>query len=230
MIDEERFQEFMDRWAPEYHRPPDTPREEIWDGIRAAVFEGGGEEEKKVVSLPERRRARNRTLRRSWWPAAAVAAAVLAVGFGLGRLTAPGPPGAGGGAEGVGLAEAVGGSNGFRTAALSHFSETESFLTLVRGDARAGRVGPELARWAEGLLGETRLLLDSPAARDPAVRTLLEDLELILVQAAGVGETEGGGTERVRQELELMAAGMDDHDVIPRLQAMVPETPVNVGP
>lgn len=226
MSEPERPDDFLTHWAGEYNRPPDTPREEIWEGVRDALWpaEVGGEE-----VLPFRRPERNgggRRSRRAWWLAAVGAAAVLVVGFGLGRWSA---------SDGVGSTStfvsprAPEATTGFRTAALSHFSETESFLTLVRGDAEAGRVDAEVGRWAEGLLAQTRLLLDSPAAEDPAVRGLLEDLELVLVQVVGVEADGEAGTRRAREELRILAEGMDDQDVLPRIRAMVPEPSVVRG-
>jgi len=59
---------------------------------------------------------------------------------------------------------------------------------LVTADVRIGGDGAaadaSLGAWTTDLLAETRLLLDSPAAADPEMRHLLQDLELSLVRLA----------------------------------------------
>jgi hypothetical protein len=47
----------------------------------------------------------------------------------------------------------------------------------------------QLVAWSRDLLGSTRLLMDSPAGRDPKRRALLQDLELVLVQLVESGPT-----------------------------------------
>ena len=108
-----------------------------------------------------------------------------------------------------------------RAVTLDHLGRSGSLLALVRADARAGRAETDVGRWGRDLLAETRLLLDSRAADDPALRTLLEDLELILAQVAVL---DGGGAapERTRQELEIIARGLDARDVLSRIEAALP--------
>jgi hypothetical protein len=45
----------------------------------------------------------------------------------------------------------------------------------------------ELTAWSRDLLESTRLLIDSPAGRDPRRRALLLELELVLVQLVESG-------------------------------------------
>ena len=206
----ESFEGFLEGLAPQYHEPPETPREEMWRVVEARL-----------------RRNRNRRLMRSRATWGMAAAAVLVLGIGLGRLTAPtatGPVTTPSATVGV-----VGERDGtFRMAALDHLRRTESFLTLVRSDARSGRVDQDVGGWARGLLTETRLLMDSPAGRDPALESLLEDLELILVQVAHL-DGSGAGGRRGEEELEMIAEGMDERDVLTRLQTVLPSGPASVG-
>ncbi len=51
-----------------------------------------------------------------------------------------------------------------------------------RRKSKSGRTDQQFAARAADLLTRTRLLIDSPAANDPAMRNLLEDLELVLAQ------------------------------------------------
>lgn len=63
-----------------YHQPPAAPREDMWQAINASRGEASS-----VTPITSARRSP----RAPWWIAIA-AAAVLAAGFGIGRLTAPG--------------------------------------------------------------------------------------------------------------------------------------------
>ena len=47
----------------------------------------------------------------------------------------------------------------------------------------------QLTAWSRDLLESTRLLIDSPAGRDPKRRALLMELELVLVQLVESGPT-----------------------------------------
>jgi hypothetical protein len=116
-----------------------------------------------------------------------------------------------------------------RVAALEHLAHSESLLTLVRADARAGRMEPEVGRWAQSLLTQTRLLLDTPGGTDSVMRELLEDLELVLAQIVGVANTETSDRGRLREEMALALSGIDERGVLSRIQAAVPTGPRVAG-
>jgi hypothetical protein len=211
--------------ADGYHRPPATPREEMWTAIRARIAESGSvappvgdgsDRAAVVVPIGSARRAQRWSLP---WLSTAAAAALVAIGFALGRFTGPR---FGGSAELPPVAAApAAGDEAFRTAATEHLARSEALLTLVRTDARAGRVDRAVGDWGSRLLLETRLLLDSPAGSDPELKPVLEDLELLLAQVALLGQdqVEGG---RGREELRLIAQGMETQDMLPRIQAVLP--------
>ena len=119
-------------------------------------------------------------------------------------------------------------ASALRMAALEHFGRTESLLTVVRADARSGRVDPAMGAWARGLLAETRLLLDAPASDDPAVLELLEDLELVLVQIVGITDGAPSGSDE-ESELSLALEGLEERDVLSRIQAVMPAGPGLAG-
>jgi len=75
----------------------------------------------------------------------------------------------------------------------------------------------QAARWARDVLSSTRLLLDSPAGRDPQMRTLFTDLELILAQIVQLS-----GTPLQSRERELIDHAMRDRDLLPRIRSAVP--------
>jgi hypothetical protein len=198
----------------EYNAPPPTPRDEMWMAIEAGLGTGSGDV-RSLDSAPSRRWT---ALRRSLaWSAAA--AAVLVVGVGIGRLTAPvptpvdeAPPAGTAGAD----------ASILRVAAVEHLGRSETLLRMVRADGRGGRVDPAVGAWARGLLTQTRLLMDSSEDQDPAMQELLEDLELVLVQIVGVSKVAGEDESRVREELTLALQGMEQREVLSRIQAVVP--------
>lgn len=207
--------ESMGKMLREVDPPPPTPREEMWARIQAERARVG------ITDLASRRR------RIRWVQWGAAIAATLVVGVGLGRISLTGgdgmSPGARAGTESNGSPDvaAVDGvgepgvdasvPTAYRIAAASHLERTETLLASLS----VGRPGGvrEISSWARELLTDTRLLLSSPAAQDPATRRLLEDLELILAQVAGIPET------RADQEVELIHEGINQSDVLLRLRA-----------
>ena len=218
-MEDDRMNEFMTGLREDYNPPPETPREEMWDAIQARLGSEGGQ----VVSMEKARRSRMARYRRplGW---AVAAAAVLVLGLGIGRMTAPGMDREVGVAVRVAPDPAV-----LQAAAMEHLVRTESLLTLVRADARAGRVEPAMGSWARGLLSQTRLLMDAQRDSDPVMKELLEDLELVLVQIVGVANASEGDQERIRSELNLALEGLEEREVLPRIQAVIPAGPRFVG-
>jgi hypothetical protein len=228
---DDRLEEALKELGETYNRPPETPRHEMWAGIRDAL---PGDTHASVTSIEAARKRKGRWWRRGpgvqWTGLAVAAAALLVLGIGIGRvsvnplagpetaasdgtLAAPAAPGE--------LVPGAGRDNAFRYAAVEHLLRSESLLTMVRTDARAGRYDAALGGWARDLLMRTRLLMDSPAAEDPALGELLEDLELILVQLARFGE-DPSQTDRGQEELDLIARGMEEQEMLLRIRAVVP--------
>ncbi|MHB1192294.1 MAG: hypothetical protein ACYC6F_04530 [Longimicrobiales bacterium] len=213
-MSEERTDGLTRLLREEYNPPPEAPRDEMWAAVEARLEP----REARVVPLGEARSRRAARLHRplAW---AAAAAAVLVVGVGIGRMTAPlAPP----------VAEAPAGAPEgadpgiLRVAAVEHLGRTEALLRMVRADGASGRVDPAVGMWARSLLTETRLLMDARQGQDPAMGELLEDLELVLVQIVGVTEAAGGDQGRAREELTLTLDGMEQREVLSRIQAVVP--------
>ena len=201
---EDRFDEFLADAAPDYNAPPaGIPREEMWARIQEA------------------RRFQRRQVRRmpAWLIWGTSIAAVLTVGITIGRLSlSPGsqPVAVERTAEDDSAARAA---LPYRLATIQHMAQAEALITSYRAD---GAGDQDVRRWANDLLSSTRLLLDSPAAEDPGVRRLFEDLELILVQITQMPAQ--AGTE----ERELIDDALEQNNVLPRLRAAVPSGPVRV--
>lgn len=200
-----------------YHAPPPTPRDDMWVAIEGAMAHrkpATGRDDARVVSLADERRRRIPAFHRmAGW--AVAAAAVLVLGVGIGRMSVR-PAGT------DGLVAEVPNPTAMRLAAVDHLGRTESLLTLVRLDAHEGKLDPQVGPWARSLLSQTRLLLDAPEEEDPAMKELLQDLELVLAQIVGVTDTGGHDAARTRTELNLAVKGLADSDLLPRIQAVVP--------
>ena len=190
---DDRFDWVLREAAQDYHRPPDTPREEMWQRIEAA-----------------RRARRARVLAlRPWLRWGLAAAAVLAIGVGLGRVSMRHQ-------QTIVVAP---GDLAYRVAAAQYLSRTEALLTGFRSEARIGRIDVQFAGQARDLLTTTRLMLDSPAAEDPRLKSLLEDLELVLAQIAQVPQ----GSDRA--DLQLINQGLEQRSVLLRLRTANPAGP-----
>jgi hypothetical protein len=110
----------------------------------------------------------------------------------------------------------------YQAAAVQTLAQAEALLTSYRrGDDMVGGRDQEAmlqaARWARDVLSSTRLLLDSPASRDPQLRALLSDLELVLAQIVQLS-----GAPLQAGERELIERAMRDRDLLPRLRSAVP--------
>ena len=199
--------------ARSYNAPPETPREEMW----AAIMARRGEKLPDLAEIeglaPKKPGQSRPPLRVFRWPAAI--AALLAIGVGLGRLTAPrtelpAPP-------------AVATQNtphmsdvAYRLVTTEHLSQSEAFLTLFRASVRRGGNEQLASSTARQLLATNRLLLDSPAARDKRTRLLLQDLELVLAQIAQLS------AKPTSPDLDLITEGLEDTGVMSRLRTAVP--------
>ncbi|HSH45770.1 MAG TPA: hypothetical protein VK966_07935 [Longimicrobiales bacterium] len=220
-MSDEEFHRFLERHAPDYNRPPEPPREEMWAAIRTRLPDRDGREgsggkapaDGTAISLE---RARRRRTARRWmpWALGVGVAATLTVGFGLGRVTRGTPPAPRPTGLGAAVTHASGGVDGtasapVRLAAAGHLGEAEAMLTFYRAaDREADRAAT--ADWARELLVTTRLLLDSRAGDDPALATLLQDLELVLVQI-----TAAGGEPEDRS---LIEDGIEQKQLLPKLR------------
>lgn len=208
---EDRFDEVVIEAARDYNEPPETPREIMWARIDATRRERA------------RRRQQLRVLYSPWTRWGMGLAAALAIGIGIGRyafdrgiesvppLTVAPEPATAPTPDRARLA--------YRVAATEHLVRAETFLTTFRADARAGQADTQFWSSAGELLASTRLLIDSPAADDPVFRSLLEELELVLVQIVRLSPDRGD------EELELVTEGLEHGGLLPKLRSAIPAGP-----
>jgi hypothetical protein len=230
MNQDDRFEDFVRSAIHELDPAPSVPRDEMWARIESA----------RRFQRPKRR------VQPMWLAWGAGVAAVLALGIGIGRISAPHPP-----TQQVATQSQPAGqsvetpSNGamapprrentpsrrndgaepyspqsYRLAALQHLSRVELLITTIN----SGTVDPEVSGWAKDMLASTRMLMNSPAADDPRIDRLLQDLELILAQIAAVTPA-----ERNKAELDLIQHGIEQTNVLPRLRATMPASQTAAG-
>ena len=200
----DRFERLLHEAGQAYHPPPQTPRDELWASIDAER---------------RRRRAAPRVvLLRPGWQWGLGMAAVLLLGIIIGRSMRPGS-----GPRAAATAVPVAGAPSnlaYGMAAAQVLNRTETLLAGFRADARTGQLDLQFVTQARDLLSSTRLLLDSPAGRDPRLKPLLEDLELILAQIASLTGVQDA------QDVELINQGIDQRSVFIRLRTAIPSGPV----
>ncbi len=213
---DDRLDDQLSAAARDYHQPPETPREAIWERIVAARAESEKSEDRQIRPLRHLRPVR--PLRRFTW--ATGIAAILLLGIGLGRLSVP-PTAPSNSAQPV-ASEPVGRVNiaAYELATTEYLSQSEAFLTLFRASLRQSAGNQQLAAaTARRLLATNRLLLDSPAAENSKTRLLLQDLELVLAQIAQLAP------ESPARDLDLITEGLERAGVMTRLRTAVPSGP-----
>ncbi len=215
-MSDEKFEQFLQHEARSYNEPPATvPRDEMFAAItaaRAATAASG---------LPEAgsRRAGNPRARFVWIGMAATLVIGVAIGkYGFTRSDAAGPAALATNAAGRASAVPADSNAGtYAVAAAEQMARAEALLTAYSAAGAKSGVDKQLSSWARDILANTRLLLDSPAADDPARRRLLRDLELVLVQMVQRSPADGAADERSQIDRSL-----ERTQVLPRLRSALP--------
>ena len=212
------FEDRLKDAARDYNAPPETPRDAMWAAIQARrMAEGKEAETHEAEKAGESGVLPLRTFRRfSFRPFRLPAgiAAILALGFGLGRVSrtpspAPGP-------QTVAVETRPRGNEAYRVTATEHLGQSEAFLTLFRASVVRGGNEQLASATARQLLATNRLLLDSPAAGDARTRLLLQDLELVLAEIAQLSP------QPRSRDLDLINEGLEQGGVLSRLRTAVP--------
>ena len=201
-----------------YRVAPEPPLDEMWDAIEERHFGTS------VVSLTGRANERGRAARAerrwrlgapSWGVLVAGMAAMLILGIGVGRMSRGVAPVVAAAPEGV-YDYWTANAEPYRDATTEYLGQTVALLTALPAAVRDGQPDARFVMQAGDLLSTTRLLLDSPAAAsDPRLKSLLEDLELVLAQLARLPAEHG------KTELNLIKEALVQRDVVPRLRSAV---------
>jgi hypothetical protein len=210
MMDENRFDEIVTELPRSFNNPPPPPLDEMWAVIEDAHFNtpsAAAPARGAMASVP--------------WLAAAAA---LVIGIGIGYYIPRASNTVGNSPTPLAVASENSASSSADTSAVGeayrdqtsrYLGQTAALLiSLPSKDAR-GKPDAVFAGKASDLLVTTRLLMDSPAARDPQMRSLLEDLELVLVQIARLRG------EKSKADLDLIHQAVEQGDVLSRLNSAV---------
>jgi hypothetical protein len=206
-MDEKRFDDVLSGLPRSFNDPPAPPLDEMWAVIEDKHFNA-------AVSTPRWSRSR------SFVPWLA-AAATLVIGIGIGRSLAvddstpePTPQTiAGSQVAPAGIQSEV--VDAYRDETTQYLGQAAALLISLPEAGAPDLSDARFAGKASDLLVTTRLLMDSPAAQDPKLRGLLEDLELVLVQIARLR------VERNKSDLDLIHQTVEQGDVMSRLNSAV---------
>jgi hypothetical protein len=113
----------------------------------------------------------------------------------------------------------------YRLVMLQHIAGSEAMITAFRTSARRGDVDAQTAQWARELLGTTRLLESSPAANDPTMRRLLQDLDLVIAQ---IVQYASHGTTNP-EELDLIEHSIQKRGLMMKLRSTTPSRALTAG-
>jgi hypothetical protein len=212
-MDENRFDEVIRGLPQSFPTPPEPPLDEMWGVIEDAHFNS-------PASIGRSRRM----ISRAPWLAAA-AALVIGVGIGhyvpLGKRSATNATSGSASASSQGLplgADTSAVADAYRDQTTHYLGQAAALLISLPAKDASGKADASFAGEAADLLVTTRLLMDSPAAQDPKLRSLLEDLELVLVQIARLRG------ERNKGDLDLIHQAVEQGDVMSRLNSAVVTT------
>jgi hypothetical protein len=213
---EDRFEHLMRDAAHTFRNPPTPDFEAMWDGVTREVWG----EDRVIASSPIAQRGSPYANRSARYLAIA---ATLVIGIALGRASTAIGTKASSSAETVASTAMTPAANiPYEAETSKYLGQTAALLIALPSEVRAGRANEQFVGRAGELLGRTRLLLDSPAANDPQMKNLLEDLELVLAQVVRLQNNSSS-----RTELDLIARTLEQHDVIPRLRTAVADTYAN---
>lgn len=206
----DHFDDLLHDALRSYNHPPgerDMPLEDMWRSIEGQAF-------------PTRRASRYAQWLRI--------AAALVIGVGIGRLSlsrgvqarAAAPVATPATVAQRSSATAEQASPQLDPTTSRYLGQATALLIALPAEASGGRPDQPFMKRANELLLTTRLLLDSQSGNDPAMRNLLEDLELVLVQVVRLQKEREPSR---RTELELIQQALDQRDVIPRLRSAASE-------
>jgi hypothetical protein len=180
----------------------DAHREEMWTVISRSWSEQAARRKRAKAAL-------------GWGAAGLGLAATLLVGIVVGRWSArvgdPEPPAAAILRDSIVLNPPL--SMPYRIAVGEHFRDAETLLLLFDASGEADP-DPELASLARELAATSRMLMASSVGRDADIRSILLDLELVLVQIARLDIDDPA-------EVEIVRDGIVETETLARMQRVL---------
>jgi hypothetical protein len=102
-----------------------------------------------------------------------------------------------------------------------YLDQTVALLVQLPRQLQSGHADSAFVARANKSLTTLRLLMDSPAASNPRMRSLFEDLELVLVQVVQMPKSGSAA------DASLIRQAMQQRDVMPRLRDAVADNSNN---
>ena len=232
-----RFEALMHDAARTYNRPPplaDAEADALWAAIDRAVPAAGAPlDERPALSvvrgdaasdaLPNEVRRRAPLWKNAWLRTAAG----ILLGVALGRASVrPAPAAGAAGASASAATSLVADAAPAADAAPSdeltseYLGRAEALLAALPDELRARRADPAYLSRADALLLQTRLLLDSPTSADPALRSLFDDLEVVLAQVVRLR------ADSDPTRIDFLNQALEQRDVLLRLRDAVADNAV----
>jgi hypothetical protein len=207
-MDDNRFDDVIRNLPRDFKIPVEPPLEEMWRAIESAHFDA-----------PVSRAPRGFSRSGPWL----AAAATLLIGIGIGRYvpaksagTPPPSPATVASSDKVVTTDTSAVADAYRYQTSRYLGQAAALLISLPSKDANEKADATFSNKATDLLVTTRLLIDSPAAsNDPKLRSLLEDLELVLVQIARLR------SERNKGDLDLIHQAVEQGDVLSRLNSAV---------
>jgi hypothetical protein len=163
-----------------YNTPDTTPADSMWAGIESEL-------RNRVKRRAIHSRLPSHESRRPWLRIAAVFLLGVALDRAVTLVAARGTRGGDRVGPTVVAANDVKGdpaAEQYRLATRDYLAGTAALVFSLPSELPVKDRTPLLASRASELLLQTRLLIDSPAASDPSLHSLLEDLEVVLAQVS----------------------------------------------
>ena len=207
-MSEDRLDKIIDTAADHYNVPPvNPPFEQMWTAIEAEAF---APKVQSIAPAPRTSLVNNPWLRM---------AAVLVLGVAIGRFTTTKQPTETSSEMVASTQPAIDVEASYQLSAERYLGAAVTLVAGLPKQLQSGRIDSAYVARASESLTHLRMLMDSPAASNPRLRALFDDLELVLVQ---VVQMPAGGSAI---DAKLIRQAMQEKDVMPRLVDAVAETP-----
>ena len=206
-MDDDRFEEVIRDLPRSFNAPPPPPLDEMWGVIEDAHF-----------NSPQASSASRGSFLSTPW----LAAATLLVGIGIGALIprVKNPATTQSTVAETSTRDTSAVADAYRDQTHQYLGQAAALLISLPAKDGNAKADSTFSNKAADLLVTTRLLIDSPAAsQDPKLRSLLEDLELVLVQIARLRDERSP-----RRDLDLIHQAVEQGDVLSRLNSAVATT------
>jgi hypothetical protein len=211
-MSEEKLDNIINSAADHYNVPPvNPPFDEMWTAIETEAFR-----KEFVPSASDEGPGRRVSLVNNPWLRMA---AVLVLGVAIGRYTMRAPAASPTAQTPVTKTAGSDVEASYQLSAERYLGQTVTLVAGLPKQLQSGHIDSAYVARASESLTQLRLLMDSPAASNPRLRALFEDLELVLVQVVQM-PSDGSATDT-----KLIRQAMVERDVMPRLVDAVAETP-----